>query len=240
MDPLGYSLPVLDYTVRLAKHFNLNLMEIHSVQIACQVLPNSYVFYGIACQMLLQLHPSKVPKNYRRGYGFGFLIARIAVDAFETFRETDGLQPRRFNSYDDPVVPLRSEWEKQCHRTTVYCLHIWAAHACPTSSKKKMELYQKISHKLSEMWKGVGVLGISHSVHQKALLGLLPPWCRELAIVEPSSRVIKFFNTRYDLKRKLKGLELDRFFKTWSARFEHLFGYPFSKRYLENVLCKAY
>lgn len=90
------------------------------------------------------------------------------------------------------------------------------------------------------MWKGVGVLGISHSVHQKALLGLLPPWCRELAIVEPSSQVIKFVNTRYDLKRKLKGLELDRFFKTWSARFEHLFGYPFSKRYLENVLCKAY
>ncbi len=60
MDPTSYSMPVLSCTVRLGKHFNLNLPELHLVQIAFQVLPHSCMFFGVASEMLLQLQPSQI------------------------------------------------------------------------------------------------------------------------------------------------------------------------------------
>jgi hypothetical protein len=83
-----------------------------------------------------------------------------------------------------------------CHETTVYCLHVFAAYGQPSSKKVRTDQYKKIASTISDIWDGTGPLGANHSINQKACLGFLPAWCREAATVEPSSRVVKFFNEK--------------------------------------------
>jgi hypothetical protein len=67
---------VLDCSVWLASHHNLNLPEQHSVQMAFQVLPHTCVFFEIVSKMLLRLNPIRIPATYR----FGFLLSSLTVD----------------------------------------------------------------------------------------------------------------------------------------------------------------
>jgi hypothetical protein len=127
-----------------------------------------------------------------------------------------------------------------CHETTVYCLHIFAAYTDASSKKVRAAQYKSICSTISEIWNGVEVLVANHSINQKAFLGLLPPWCRQLASVEPNSRVVKFFNEKYKLRRKLNRIELDRFLATITRRLEVGFDTEFTERIIENLLCKAF
>jgi hypothetical protein len=215
MDPTSFSMPVIDMVPRLGCHFNLNMMELHSCQIAYQVLPHTCVFFGIAAETLLQLPPSRIPRGYREGHGFGYLLAKVMLDLFETARKLGAPQDfRRFNLYKDPSVPDRQQWEFECHNVNSFCLHAFAAFDGSANEKQRAEQYKVISRTICDLTEGVGTLTASHSMNQKACLGLLPAWCRDHAIIEPSSRVIQFFNTEYEMKKKLNKLELDRFFKT--------------------------
>jgi hypothetical protein len=58
--------------------------------------------------------------------------------------------------------------------------------------------------------------------------------------MEPENCAVLFFNERFRLHKKLNKAELDRFFKTLAQRFKVAFNTPFSRRVLENILCKAY
>jgi hypothetical protein len=199
------------------------------------------MFFGVASGMLLQLNPSQVPVEYRRGYGFGYLLARIVVDLFQASRDAGVQQTfRRWNNYREPSVPSRENWEERCHATSVYCLHVCTAYAKPSSKKVRSEQYKKISHALSDIWEGMGPLGANHSINQKACLGFLPAWCRELAIVDPASRVVKFFNDEYQLRKRLNRAELDRFLATLLKRLGVVFDNTFTHRIVENILCKAF
>jgi hypothetical protein len=241
MDPTSYSMTVLDSVVRLALHYDLNLLEIHSLQLAYQCLPHTCLFFGVVAQIMLEMNPSSLQKIHRRGYGFGHLFATMMVDLFKSVRASSKTQDyRRFNSYKEPTVPQREQWEDMCHETTVYCLHVFAAYAKTSSTKQREIHYKTISKKLAEIWDGVGVLAASHSILQKSCLGLLPAWCRDFAIMDPENRVVLFFNERFRLHKKLNTAELDRFFKTLAQRFKVAFNKSFSKRVLENILCKAY
>jgi hypothetical protein len=199
------------------------------------------MFFGVASKMLLQLQPSQIPANFRTGYGFGYLLASIVVDLF-LVSQTAGVPQkyRCWSNYREPLVPVGAKREEMCHATVVYCLHVCAAYAKPSSKKVRSEHYKKISHALSDIWDGIGPLGANHSINQKACLGFLPSWCRELATVDPTSRVVKFFNDEYQLRKKLNRTELDRFMATLLKRLEVVFGTTFTDRIVENVLCKAF
>ena len=241
MNPNSYSMPVFSCTVRLGRHFNLTLPELHSVQIAYQLLPHTLMFFGVATEMLLQLEPSQIPDTFRIGYGFGYLFGTILLDVFELTREAGGPQGfRRFSLYREPSVPDRKDWEESCHETCVYCMHVFAAFPKPSSKKTRSESYKKIVATISEIWAGVGVLTANHSINQKACLGFLPAWCRDSATVDPKSKVVEFFNKKFDLKRKLNRTELDRFLSTLSRRLEVVFDGKFTERIIENILCKAF
>jgi hypothetical protein len=127
-----------------------------------------------------------------------------------------------------------------CHEMTVYCLHVFAAYGQPSSKKIRTDQYKKIASTISDSWDGTGTLGANHFINQKACLGFLPAWCREPATVEPSSRVVKFLNEKYKLRRKLNRPELDRFLSTLSCRLEVAFNTRFTERIVENVVCKAF
>jgi hypothetical protein len=58
--------------------------------------------------------------------------------------------------------------------------------------------------------------------------------------VDTSSRVDKFFNEKYKLRRKLNRMELDCFLLTVSRQLEVVFKTHFTERIVENVLCKAF
>jgi hypothetical protein len=177
----------------------------------------------------------------REGHGFGCLLANVMLDLFETARDLGAPQDfRRFNLCKEPRVPDRQQWEFECHNVNSFCLHAFAAFDGSANEKQRAEQCKVISRTICDLTEGVGTLTASHSMNQKACLGLLPAWCRDHAIIEPSSRVIQFFNTEYEMKKKLNKLELDRFFKTIARRLEVVFGGKFTQRVTENILCKAH
>jgi hypothetical protein len=88
MDPTSYSMTVLDCTPMLGRHHNLSLPELHSIQMAFHVLPHTCMFFGVASPMLLEVEPSQIPASYRKGYGFGFLLASMMVELFLCIRES--------------------------------------------------------------------------------------------------------------------------------------------------------
>jgi hypothetical protein len=59
-------------------------------------------------------------------------------------------------------------------------------------------------------------------------------------MVEPNSHVVKFFNEKYKLRRKLNRIELDRFLATITRRLEVGFDTEFTERIIENLLCKSF
>jgi hypothetical protein len=127
-----------------------------------------------------------------------------------------------------------------CHETKVYCLHVFAAYTNVSSKKVRAAQYKSICSTISEIWDGVGVLVANHSINQKACIGLLPPWCRQLATVTPNLRVVKFFNEKHKLGRKLNQIELDRFLATITRPLEVGFDTEFTERIIKNLLCKAF
>jgi hypothetical protein len=241
MDPTSYSMTNLDSTAMLGRVHNLSLPEMHSPQMAYHVLPHTCMFFGVASRMLLEVKTNPIPASYRKGYGFGFLFASVMVELFMRTRESGIRQDCcRFSCYREPLVSTRDRWEEMCHETTFYCLHVFAPYGQPSSKKVRTDQYEKIARTISDIWDGTGTLGANHSINQKACLGFLPAWCREAATVEPSSRVVKFFNEKCKLRRKLNRTELDRFLLTLSRRLEVVFRTQFTERIVENVLCKAF
>ena len=117
---------------------------------------------------------------------------------------------------------------------------MFAAYENPSSKKVRSEQYKQIVTTIGDIWEGIGPLGANHLINQKACIGFLPAWCRELATVDPTSRVVKFFNDEYQLRRKLNRTELDRFLATLSRRLEVVFEIQFTDRMVENIFCKAF
>jgi hypothetical protein len=193
-------------------HFNLNLPELHPVQMSFQVLPNTCTFF----EKLLHLEPSQIPDTFRKGCGFGHLLASIIVDLFQLTREAKVAQAFwGFNDRREPSTTPRVQWEDMCHETTVCCMHVFAACTKPPLKKmRRSDQHQKTASTVCDIWEGVGVLTANHSINQKACLGFLPAWCQDLAMVDPNGKVVKIFNNKFELKRNLNWTELDRFLAT--------------------------
>ena len=121
-----------------------------------------------------------------------------------------------------------------------FCLHVFSVCPNPTSAKQRSTQYASICNRLSEMWEGFGALAVTHSILQKCMLGLLPLWCLDLAVIGSDTRAIRFFNEKFPIQRQIKGAETDRFVRTVSTRFELKYRTPFSFRLLEIFFCKAY
>jgi hypothetical protein len=100
------------------------------------------MFFGVATEMLLQLQPSQIPATFCNGYGFGYFLASIIVNLFTLTRKTGVSQTFcRWSNYREPSVPAQARREEMCHATTVYCVHVWAAYAKPSSKKVRAENY---------------------------------------------------------------------------------------------------
>lgn len=148
LDPDAYSQPVLYFVPVLGRRFNLNLLELHSVQMASQVIPHTYAFFSIACRMILHLNPSQVPSLHRKGYAFGRLIAGLSIKLFEharsSLRDANKKQDFcRFRNYSKPRLPSEAKWESVCHGITVYCLHVWSAYPDLSNKKQQQIVYRK-------------------------------------------------------------------------------------------------
>jgi hypothetical protein len=110
MDPNSYSMPVFHFVPALGRRFGLSLLELHAVQMAAQLVPHTYAFFSISCEILLQTEPSKLPRRYRRGYGFGHLVAGLTLDLFNescSAMKSNGKKQtfRRFSNYAKPKLP---------------------------------------------------------------------------------------------------------------------------------------
>jgi hypothetical protein len=105
--------------------------------------------------MLLEVDPSQILASYRKGYGFGFLLASMMVELFMCTRESGIRQDYlRLSCYRKPSVPSSEQWEEMCHETTVYWLHVFAAYRQPSSKKVRLDQYKTIGCTISDIWDG--------------------------------------------------------------------------------------
>jgi hypothetical protein len=99
------------------------------------------------------------------------------------------------------------------HERTVYCLHVFAVYQLPLSKKFEWDQYKK----WYVLFLTFGTVSGKDLVNQKACLGSLLAWGKEPDTVEPSSRVVNFFNEKYTLQRRLNQTELDHFLSILSC-----------------------
>jgi hypothetical protein len=147
---------------------------------------------------------------------------------------------RWFDNCSEPCLPSRQDWDQSCHFVSVCCLHVFAMPGQNPGSKTKEEVAHCVIEKtVRESHDRVGPLIASHSIAQKAMLGLLPRFCLEHCILDPTSRVVKFLNAKFKMEKKLSKLESPRFLSTLGQRLEMRFGERFSKRFCKNLMRKC-
>jgi hypothetical protein len=237
MDPLSYGQPVLLAIARLMHHFDLNLVEIHSVHLASCFVPECKIFFSIAADMLMSLQIEELRAG-DTGVFLGRLLALLSIQVQKAYQSKKRVDIRRYPKRVSPEVLSRNSWAEIVRYHAVLCLHVWKGHSkCPKSQRNAV--YDDVVARLVHVY-GMGLLVGNHLIGEKACLGLLPAWMREHAKISDNSKAVVFFKYRYGDSKHLKGEGLRRFSSDVAATIADRFGHLTSLRKVENIFCKVY
>jgi len=132
---------------------------------------------------------------FREEYAFGWLLSTLNEMLFYKCR-SNRQDWQRYRSQMDPrTLPLH-QWNKQCHWNLSHCLHFFAAYHNASSKEKRKKVYKALHSSFVNKTRGVGNLGMNHSIFQKACLGFLPTWVRDYVFVNPKSRALSWINKK--------------------------------------------
>ena len=235
MDPFGYYQPFLHFGLLLVKHYQLSFPETVGMVTAMEVVPNTSYFFALAAQSLLQvpanhLHPS------HRGFAFGYLVSSLMLEWRETqSRQSPGI---RWNLYRVPVAASGEEWESRCKVKTLSCLQFYASFNDLVCKKERKTQYKKLLAIFCSETPDCRVLTTNHMLAISSCLGLLPSWVRDKIEVSPTSRYMKWLAKGYNLTMTKETAQ--QITKSLVVLLSHQFGGHFSKRKIENILCKVY
>ena len=122
-------------------------------------------------------------------------------------------------------------------------MHFMSAAKGINGKLKQKAMYKKLHNFVKGLRgpkvSGLGDLGCSHSILQKACLNFLPNWCRSHIELNEGGIVLKYFEKKYDLNQ-LVGKKLDTFLNSLRRCLQSSVGKTFDDRGLENILCKAF
>lgn len=88
---------------------------------------------------------------------------------------------------------------------------------------------------------GTGTLASNHVTLAMAMLGITPPWTADYAVITDKAKAVEWFNNNFAMKKRLKGVELDRFVSSLSRSLQQVCpSFRVTLRIMENILCEAY
>ena len=235
LDPWGHYSSIIEATLLLDRKFKLSLPERLSLLRAMAVAPNSSYLYAAASTVLLQL--GKLNPRHRKQYRFGLLVANLMNDIHQKLANgRRKCPPRRFNCYRKYVVPDEEDWNEECDRLLL--LHL----TTPDIKKKadRQAAYKEVRRALADIFPNVDVLGGNHLVAIAGTLGLLPLWVTTEIEIQPG-RSTKWLMTRFYADETERGsIKLEDVVLNLVAALTTRNGGTFSRRKVENIICKVF
>ncbi len=235
MDPMSYYQPFLHYSLLLVNHYGLSFPETVGLMSAIEVVPNTSYFFSLAAEALLATHP-KALHGCHRGFAFGYLVARLVLHFWRI--RSEKCPGVRFNIYWEPEMPTGAEWEARCTLKTLACLRFHAAFHSLVDKKKRATQYKKLRKHFCSTTANADLLITNHVLCICSCIGLLPAWVRGEIEVSSSSRYMKWFLEKFHLPSNAETLE--QITENLRHALTRRFGIPFTRRIIENVLCKVY
>lgn len=240
LDPFGFIQVVLDGVTRLTRHFNLNLIESHSLQMASLVIPHCHYFFGVACAMMLSLPRGQLPPKYQ-GIEIGWCVANMNFTMWETWRKDPKTKQTclRYNAYRVFQLPSKNVFFEKTRYHLNLCIAFTKIYGNATAKLDRVPAYSILMRKIDDhSFKGVGDLGCHHSVNASATLGFLPKWTRHMAEVRNVREWVPALNSKYELEKPLDKGNLPSFLDSLTARLLNETDDEITNCKAENVSCK--
>ena len=235
MDPMAFYQPFIHYSILLIEHFGLTFPETIGLVSAIEVLPNTAYYFCIAAESLLAMSPSEL-KRCHRGFAFGYLMSKLLLEYRP--RNPDKRAGIRFNIYWEPELPSGKDWKDRCALKTLACLRFHASFATLVHKKRRAMQYKKLRTRFCSTTANCDLLVTNHVLGICSCLGLLPAWVRGEIEVASSSRYMQWFLGKFKLKATVDSME--QITETVRHALSSRYQIPFSRRKVENVLCKVY
>ena len=175
-------------------------------------------------------------KRCHRGFAFGYLVAKLLLKHRPT--NPDKRAGTRFNIYWEPELPSRTDWVDRCTLKTLTCLRFHAAFATLVHKKRRAAQYKKLRKHFCSTTSNCDLLVNNHVLGICSCLGLLPSWVRGEIEVSPSSRYMQWFLGKFKLPATVDSME--QITETIRHALSSRYQIPFSRRKVENILCKVY
>jgi hypothetical protein len=144
----------------------------------------------------------------------------------------------RFNTYRTPILPKPEDWKSSTKEILRLCLEASFRQTPPGDKKERARLYEETRKCIGNEIPNAGSLITNHLMAVFAIVGLVPLWYAEEYTVDTSSKSFKFLVKNKGL---VKGKPAaDRFLESLSSSLKTEHGVTVSRKYSENVCCKAF
>jgi hypothetical protein len=234
--PTPHTDPVIHHSLMAASieanrvHFDLSLIEVHSLFVAMAYIPGSPSFVA---QAALRHRESLVEP--RRGSIFGYDVLARALLLWHKMG-TGNDRPERYHMYSSMPLPSEEAFqlavERSC-RLSLVLFRNWP-HAMK-STTTALKIYKRTQTLLSEPIKNFGSLGSNHVLGAMAIVGLVPIWMYDFCTLPVEGKPFGYIHRTFGVAKK----DCESFFKTICIAFERHYGIS-SCRLVENIICKVF
>ena len=166
-------------------------------------------------------------------------FAQILQSDFNTYQGPTGF--RWCNYYVPCALPSPKTWEGSVDRRMHLIMNLWKDYPERPSKQQAISVMKSFTRDIERTNVGTGKLASNHITLVMSMLGIIPPWTADFAVITDKAKLIEWSNNQFAMKKQLKGVELDRMVSSLSGSLQQLFPtVKFTLHLMENVLCKAY
>ena len=237
VDPQSFYQIYRWYCMQLASRFRLSYVELVSLQTTFDLFPKSHYYFAVAAESLLRLDTKygHAIISRHRGYRFGFFILNLMFHMQGRF----STPPCRFNDYKSFELPTYNNWMEMIDKKCACLIHVMICFSEQPEDTKRHSIYKKSLNLIAKKIPNADVLIMNHSIAIMSSLGLLPKWFMQMALIDPSSKYMKWFADRYSL-----GKLTDDDCRTLCGKLQYTLNQRLNTnlnlRQIENILCKFY
>ncbi len=195
-----------------------------------------YTSYYFCSAIIILLQEEELPV---RGLLFGRFVLMLMKHLREEHRLLEKNIPGlRFATYRKVVIPKPDEWITSTKEVVQLCLEACYRQAPPGDKKERARFYENTRKLIGQQIPNGGSLITNHLMAVLAIVGLVPLWFAEEHTVDPSSKSLEYLVNNKGLAKGKPASE--RFLESLSSVLQTDLGITASRKYSENVCCKAY
>jgi len=201
-------------------------------------MAKTHYYFGAVAEFIINAEKNWISSiiDHHRGFRIGFLFLSVMKEIQSSLTNQP---PVRFNDYKLFECQNYNMWETSMKKKVLIALHTQHFYNKPQTYNENIKSYRKVLSMFTKCMKGAGDLTLHHSIGIMSCIGIIPKWIFNYASIQPSSRYMKYFQEKYDIKdlKLEKCINIsNRIINTLSSKHN----VKMSLRTLENVLCKYY